>query len=199
MRSGGSCFAERHTLLVEQNTVLRDIIFLRGLMRKQKLFYIFLISFSLLLIACFNEKASPFYDSEWIMQNLDDNADLYYHHLILMPGHKLMLRVSYADSSNIIVWQGTYKINSKKIKFDFTSCERYENGKKFGDYNDRKVIKFYTGDFLYSAAPLTDDNGKERWHLQLIRPQNYFYGDGSDIFGNQFDDFIKVEKGELDG
>ena len=55
----------------------------------------------------------------------------------------------------------------------------------------------HTGEFLYSAAPLADDQGKERWHLQLIRPQNYFYGDGSDIFGNQFEDFIKVEKGEL--
>ena len=155
------------------------------------------VLFPLFLTGCFNEKASPFYDSEWVMQNLDDNADLYYHHLILSPDHKVMLRVSYADSSNIIVWNGTYKVNSKKFKFDFTSCERYENGKKFGDYNDRKLIKYYTGEFYYSAAPLTDDQGKERWHLQLIRPNNYFYGDGSDIFGNQFEDFIKVEKGEL--
>ncbi len=154
---------------------------------------------SLLLAGCFNEKNSPFYDSQWIMQNFDDNADLYYHHLVMSPGHKVMLRVSYADSSNIIVWSGTYKINSKKIKFDFTECERYEGGKKVGNYDAGQLIKFYSGDFLYSAAPLTDDNGKERWHLQLIRPQNYFYGDGSDIFGNQFDDFIKVEKGELDG
>ncbi len=150
---------------------------------------------SLLLAGCFNEKNSPFYDSQWIMQNFDDNADLYYHHLVMSPGHKVMLRVSYADSSNIIVWSGTYKINSKKIKFDFTECERYEGGKKVGNYDAGQLIKFYSGDFLYSAAPLTDDNGKERWHLQLIRPQNYFYGDGSDIFGNQFDDFIKVEKG----
>ena len=155
------------------------------------------VLFPLFLTGCFNEKSSPFYDSEWVMQNLDDNADLYYHHLILQPGHKVMLRVSYADSTNIIVWNGTYKVNSKKIKFDFTSCERFENGKKFGDYNDRKLIKYYTGEFYYSAAPLTDDQGKERWHLQLIRPNNYFYGDGSDIFGNQFEDFIKVEKGEL--
>ena len=155
------------------------------------------VLFPLFLTGCFNEKSSPFYDSEWVMQNLDDNADLYYHHLILQPGHKVMLRVSYADSTNIIVWNGTYKVNSKKIKFDFTSCERYENGKKFGDYNDRKLIKYYTGEFYYSAAPLADDQGKERWHLQLIRPNNYFYGDGSDIFGNQFEDFIKVEKGEL--
>lgn len=152
---------------------------------------------SLLLVGCFNEKNSPFYDSQWVMQSLDNNADLYYHHLILSPGHKVMLRVSYADSSNIIVWSGTYKINSKKIKFDFTECERYEDGKKVGNYDASQLIKFYSGEFLYSAAPLADDKGKERWHLLLMRPQNYFYGDGSDIFGNQFDDFIKVEKGEL--
>ncbi len=152
---------------------------------------------SLLLVGCFNEKNSPFYDSQWVMQSLDNNADLYYHHLILSPGHKVMLRVSYADSSNIIVWSGTYKINSKKIKFDFTECERYEDGKKVGNYDAGQLINFYSGEFLYSAAPLADDKGKERWHLLLMRPQNYFYGDGSDIFGNQFDDFIKVEKGEL--
>lgn len=152
---------------------------------------------SLLLASCFNEKSSPFYDSQWVMQNLDNNADLYYHHLILSPEHKVMLRVSYADSTNIIVWQGTYKINSKKIKFDFSSCERYENGQKVGNYDAGQLIKFYNGEFLYSAAPLADDKGNERWHLLLMRPQNYFYGDGSDIFGNQFEDFIKVEKGEL--
>ncbi len=166
---------------------------------KKKGLFVLTILLSLTLTACFNEKASLFYDSEWVMQNLDDNADLYYHHLILMPDHKVMLRVSYADSSNIIVWNGTYKVNSKKFKFDFTSCERYENGQKVGNYNAGQLIKFYNGEFYYSAAPLADDKGKERWHLQLIRPQNYFYGDGSDIFGNQFDDFIKIEKGELDG
>ena len=72
------------------------------------------VLFPLFLTGCFNEKSSPFYDSEWVAQNLDDNADLYYHHLILQPGHKVMLRVSYADSTNIIVWNGTYKVNSKK-------------------------------------------------------------------------------------
>ena len=158
---------------------------------------VFTVLFPLFLTGCFNEKSSPFYDSEWVMQNLDDNADLYYHHLILQPGHNATLRVSYADSTNIIVWTGTYKINSKKIKFNFTECVRYEDGKIVGKYTSGQFIKYYTGEFLYSAAPLSDDQGKERWHLQLIRPQNYFYGDGSDIFGNQFEDFIKVEKGEL--
>ena len=158
-----------------------------------------LLPLTILMTACFNEKSSPFYDSQWVMQNLDDKAELYYHHLILEPGHKVTLRVSYADSSNIIVWRGSYKLNSKKFKFDFTECERYENGQKVGNYNSGQLIKFYTGEFFYSAAPLADDQGKERWHLQLIRPNNYFYGDGSDIFGNQFEDFIKVEKGELDG
>ncbi len=166
---------------------------------KRKVLFVITVLSSLLLCACFSGKKSVFNDSEWIMQNLDDNADLYYHHLILAPGHKVTLRVSYADSSNIIVWQGTYKLTARKFKFDFTSCERYENGQKVGNYNAGQLIKFYNGEFYYSAAPLADDKGKERWHLQLIRPNNYFYGDGSDIFGNQFEDFIKVEKGELDG
>ena len=165
-------------------------------MKKRGLF-VCTVFLSLLLVGCYNEKSGPFYDSQWVMQNLDNNADLYYHHLILTPPHNAMLRVSYADSTNIIVWTGTYKIDSKKIKFNFTECERYENGQKVGNYNAGQLIKFYSGEFLYSAAPLADDKGNERWHLQLIRPQNYFYGDGSDIFGNQFEDFIKVEKGEL--
>ena len=163
----------------------------------KKLNFLFIILFPLFLTGCFNEKSSPFYDSEWVMQNLDDNADLYYHHLILEPAHKATLRVSYADSTNIIVWTGTYKINSRKITFNFTECVRYENGQIVGKYTSGQFIKYYTGEFYYSAAPLADDQGKERWHLQLIRPNNYFYGDGSDIFGNQFEDFIKVEKGEL--
>ncbi|MCR4580499.1 MAG: hypothetical protein K5681_09140 [Treponema sp.] len=166
---------------------------------KRKILFVFtiLLPLTILITGCFNEKSSPFYDSEWVMQNLDNNADLYYHHLILSPGHKVTLRVSYADSTNIIVWTGSYKINSKKIIFDFTECQRYENGQKVGNYTSAQLLKYYTGDFYYSTAPLADENGKERYHLQLIRPQNYFYGDGSDIFGNQFEDFIKVEKGEL--
>ena len=67
------------------------------------------------MTGCFIERNTPFYDSEWVMQNYDENGGLYYHHLILQPGHKAMLRVSYADSTNIIVWTGTYKINSKNI------------------------------------------------------------------------------------
>lgn len=150
------------------------------------LFVIFLLSLS--LTSCFSEKNSPFYDSEWVMQNLDENADLYYHHLILSPGHKVMLRASYADSSNIIVWTGKYKINSKKISFNFTECTRYEKGQLVGQYTTGKLIKYYAGDFLYSVAMLD-----EKFHLQLIRPEGYFYRDFTDVFGNQLDEFIKVK------
>lgn len=81
----------------------------------RKIFLVsFMVIFSFLFVGCFFEKDSPFYDSEWIMQNYDDNAQLYYHHLILKPDHSVMLRSSYADSENIIVWRGTYKINAKK-------------------------------------------------------------------------------------
>ena len=48
-----------------------------------------IILISLSLTGCFNYKKSPFYDSEWVMQNYDDKANLYYHHLILKPDHTL--------------------------------------------------------------------------------------------------------------
>lgn len=163
-----------------------------------KIFFSILI-FSLLsglFTGCFSLKKSPFYDSEWVMQNRDENNLLYYHHLILQPNHKALLRVSYADSTNIIVWSGTYKINSRKIVFDFSECIRYENGAVVGNYSSGKLIKYYTGEFLYSVAMIEEDSGSENYHLQLIRPKNYFYGEAVDIFGNRFEDFVKFNSSE---
>ncbi len=157
-------------------------------MKKHSLFII-IILLSLTLTGCFNYKKSPFYDSEWVMQNYDNNMQLYYHHLILYPNKKVMLRVSYADSTNIIVWTGTFKIDSKSIKFNFTDCVRYEDGKPVGTYEAKKLIKYYTGDYYYSIG--NDEN--QVYHLALIRPKNYFYGDAKDIFGNQFEEFIKMQ------
>ena len=79
-------------------------------MKKNCLFFL-IILLSLSVTGCFNYKNSPFYDSEWVMQNYDNTMQLYYHHLSLKPDHTAMLRVSYADSTNIIVWNGTYKID----------------------------------------------------------------------------------------
>ena len=157
------------------------------------IFLVSIFSLTILLTGCFNEKSSPFYDSEWVMQNYDSDGQLYYHHLILSPGHEVMLRASYADSTNIIVWTGTYKINSKKITFSFSNCVRYENGEITGQYTSGQLIKYYNGDFYYSLGLIEEDSGAENYHLQLIRPKNYFYGDGKDIFGNQFEDFVKFE------
>ena len=145
------------------------------------------------MTGCFNEKNSPFYDSQWVMTNYDNNMELYYHHLILEPGHKVMLRVSYADSTNIIVWKGTYKVDSKKFKFNFTECLRYEDGEVVSKYTSGQFIKYYTGEFLYSVGLVQEDSGAENYHLQLIRPKNYFYGEGKDIFGNQLEEFVKFE------
>ena len=152
-----------------------------------------IILISLSLTGCFSEKSSPFYDSEWVMQNYDDNANLYYHHLILKPDHTVMLRVSYADSTNIIVWNGTYKLNSKKFDFDFTECLRYENGEVVGKYTSGQMIKYYTGDFYYSVGLLEEGDGKENYHLELIRPKNYFYGENKDVFGNYLQEFVKFK------
>ncbi|MBP5520120.1 MAG: hypothetical protein J6X84_06025 [Treponema sp.] len=149
------------------------------------------LAICLILTSCFSLKKSPFYDSEWVMQNYDSNMQLYYHHLILSPDHKVMLRVSYADSTNIIVWKGTYKINSKKISFNFTECVRYENGNPIGTYNAKQLIKYYNGDFYYSVAEIGDTPETVKYHLALIRPKNFFYGEGKDVFGNQFEDFVK--------
>ena len=159
----------------------------------KKLNFLFIILFSLFMTSCFIEKNTPFYDSQWVMQNYDADGLLYYHHLILEPGHKAMLRASYADSTNIIVWTGTYKIDSKKIKFNFTECVRYEDGEIVGKYTSGQFIKYYTGEFLYSLGVVEEDSGSENYHLQLIRPKNYFYGDGKDIFGNVLEEFVKFE------
>ena len=109
-----------------------------------------------------------------------------------------MLRASYADSSNILVWTGNYKINSKKIDFDFVECVKYENGEIVGQYKSGAVVKFYQGDFYYSVAELGEDapegeESKKQYHLELIRPKNYFYGENKDIFGNHLEEFIKVK------
>ena len=163
-------------------------------MLKKYIHCIFIILlFTLLFTGCLNEKESPFYKSEWVMQNYDANDQLYYHHLILQPKGQVTLRVSYADSTNIIVWTGTYKYNSRKIKFNFTECIRYENGEITGKYTSGQLIKYYNGEFYYSLGLIQEGPDKENYHLQLIRPKNYFYGDGSDIFGNPLEEFVKFE------
>ena len=160
---------------------------------KKWISFLFVLMLSFMMTSCFSFKKSPFYDSEWVMQNYDNVMNLYYHHLILNPDHTVMLRVSYADSTNIIVWKGTYKINSQKIKFNFTECLRYEDGKPVGTYDAKQLIKYYTGEFYYSVAELGESDGKMNYHLELIRPKNYFYGEAKDIFGNRFEEFVKFK------
>ena len=160
---------------------------------KKWISFLFVLILSFMMTSCFSFKKSPFYDSEWVMQNVDVKNQLYYHHLILNSDHTVMLRVSYADSTNIIVWKGTYKINSKKIKFNFTECLRYENGQVVGQYTAGQMIKYYTGEFYYSVALLDEGSGKENYHLELIRPKNYFYGENVDVFGNLLQEFVKFK------
>lgn len=161
-------------------------------MNRRVLSVIFISLLCFFYTGCFSEKASPFYDSEWIMQNYDNNAQLYYHHMILKPDHKVMLRTSYADSQNIIVWRGTYKINAKKIIFNFEDCSRFENGENVGQYGDKRLVKFYSGEYFYSLGLVGNEEDKQ-YHLQLIRPKNQIYGETKDIYGNFFEEFVKVE------
>lgn len=158
------------------------------------MFLLFVLTFSIVSTSCFSLKDSPFYDSEWIMQNYDNNMQLYYHHLILKPNHTVMLRASYADSTNILVWTGKYKINSKKIVFDFTECLRYEKGEIVGQYKSGSLVKYYNGDFFYSVGLVGDNEESQKYNLELIRPQGpkaYFYGENKDIFGNHLETFVK--------
>lgn len=162
---------------------------------KKSLIWIFCLFLTLLFTSCFSKKNTPLYDSEWIMQNSDIDGNQYYHHLALQPGNKVILRVSYFDSTNIIVWQGTYKLKSKKIIFKFDECTRYENGQIAGNYQDGRFIKYYNGEYFYSLGVIeSEETDEETYHMQLIRPKNQIYGETIDIFGNYFEDFVKVEK-----
>lgn len=168
--------------------------FLKERIMKKSLFFGILVIIIVFISGCYGGKNSPFYDSEWIMNNIDGEGSAYYHHLILTPDHKVMLRASYFDSTNIMVWNGTYKINSKKIIFNFTDCVRYEEGRIVGNYSDKRLIKYYSGEFLYSLA----ETGTEEiiYNLQLTRPKNQIYGEAIDIFGNHLAVFSKVNKKE---
>lgn len=151
-----------------------------------------ILMFISLFISCFAEKQTPFYDSEWIMQNYDSDGKLYYHHLILKPDHKVMLRSSYADSTSIIVWRGTYKTNSKKIIFNFEDCSRFEKGENVGQYTDKRLVKFYSGEYFYSVGLVGETEENQNYHLQLIRPKNQIYGETKDIYGNLFEEFVRI-------
>ena len=152
-----------------------------------------LCAIAFFLVGCFSEKGTPFYDSEWLMPSVDAEGKTYYHQLILTPDRNVVLRVTYADSSKGIVWTGTYRLTAKKIVFDFTDCVRYEKGTVTGKYTSGKMIKFYAGDFFYSVGEVTESDGSQKYHLQLIRPKNYFYRDANDIFGNPMDEFVKTK------
>ena len=159
----------------------------------KKITVLFSVLLVLLFTSCFSEAESPLYDSEWLMTNYDQNGHEYYHKLVLTKDHNAVLTASYTDSTNIIQWTGTYKLSSKKIKFNFTECERFEGGEKKGNYKATKLIKYYTGDFIYSVSLIGETEEDKKYYLQLVRPETYFYGKGEDIFGNVLDVFEKIK------
>ena len=141
---------------------------------------------------CYSEKNSPLYNSEWIMQNYDNQGQLYYHQLVFQPGNKVALKVMYAESSSELEWTGKYKINSKKVTLDFTDCNRYENEQLSATLTSTKMIRYYAGEFFYSVETF-DTDGDTASILELNRPKNYFYGENKDIFGNKMEKFVKVD------
>ena len=84
--------------------------------------------------------------------------------------------------------------NSKKFDFNFTECIRYEKGEPVGKYTTGKMIKYYSGEYMYSLG-YSDDSTEEdpKYVMRLIRPKNYFYGEGLDMFGNMLEDFVKTK------
>ncbi|MCQ2580067.1 MAG: hypothetical protein MJ159_05180 [Treponemataceae bacterium] len=159
--------------------------------RKSFLFGIVICFISFLMCGCFNEKESPLYDSEWILYNADEKGQNYVHQLFLKPDHQATIQVGYLNSTTVLVWTGTYKANDKKIVFNFDKCARWENGQEIGTYKAGRVIKYFSGDYFYSLGLVGDE--EKKYHLQLIRPKNYFYGKNLDFFGNQLDEFEKVK------
>lgn len=153
--------------------------------------FLLLILICLFFTSCYSEKDNPLYNSEWISTNIDANNQTYYHQLFLKPDHTVTLQATYENSTNVIVWTGTYKLTSKKIIFNFTKCTRFENLEPVGNYTTGKLIKYYTGDFYYSVALIEESPEVKRYHMQLTRPEKYFYGKSTDIFGNQLEEFIK--------
>lgn len=159
----------------------------------KKIFLLLIICISFSFTGCFSEKKSPFYNSDWIMYNKDSGGERYYHLLRLKPDHTVTLTVSYVGSTNIIEWSGKYKINAKQIVFDFTECTRFENLQEVEKYTSGKIINYYNGKFLYSLGYVENEDKTNRYHLQLIRPGDFFLGDAIDIYGNQLEEFEKVE------
>lgn len=162
-------------------------------MKRKVLFTSLILVLVFSFASCTNQKNTLFYDSEWLMQNVDSNNQPYYHHLVFQPENKVMLRVSYFDSQNIIVWSGTYKLKSKEIFLNFSECARFENGEYEGLYTDKRLINYYKGEYLYSLGLVGETEEEQVYHLQLIRPENVFYGETKDIFGNYFEDFVKID------
>ena len=146
---------------------------------------------SLLMTGCFNEKESPLYDSEWLMQNVDEKWQPYCHQLFLKPNHEVTMQAYYMNSPTVIVWTGKYKLTSNKLIFTFEKCSRFEDGVNTGNYKAERVIKYFQGEFFYSVG-LVGEN-KDEYHLELIRPKNFFYGKNLDFFGNPMEEFVRIE------
>ena len=101
------------------------------------------------------------------------------------------MQAYYMNSPTVIVWTGKYKLTSNKLFFTFEKCSRFEDGVNTGNYKAERVIKYFQGEFFYSVG-LVGEN-KDEYHLELIRPKNFFYGKNLDFFGNPMEEFVRVE------
>ncbi|MGP1587439.1 MAG: hypothetical protein ACTTHG_03775 [Treponemataceae bacterium] len=155
--------------------------------------------------SCFNEKQSPIYAHEWIMKNQDFAGNQYVHQIFFKANHVVTIQVYYEGSENALVWTGKYKLSGKKIVFDIENCAQLQNGKLSNRVTKTSIIKYFSGDFfyvlsekIYSEDELSDELANETpvktWRMELIRPQNIFYGKNLDFMGQKMETWVRVEE-----
>ena len=140
----------------------------------------------------FSYKDSPFFESEWIMKNTDKNEKPYFHKIIFKNKKEVEIQAGYDESNSMLVWSGKYKMNGRKMKFEFESCLRYENGEPVARVIKGNMIKYFNGDFFYALSEPNDEFNCYR--MELIRPKNYFYGKNLDFMQQPMDTWCRVEK-----
>jgi hypothetical protein len=172
---------------------IKNIRIFGGFMKKIGVVAVFLLPF--FLISCFNLKESPFFCSEWVMENKDDAGETYLQQIFFNEGGKVTIQIHYKNNTSAIVWTGKYKISGKKINFKMENCAQMENSggeaSVVQKITRKNIINFYNGDFYYSLAAPDDEH--KLWRLELIRPQNYFYGKNLDFMGKPLETFYRQE------
>lgn len=160
-------------------------------MKKISVIFVILLC-AVVFSSCYNIKNSPFYESEWLMENKDSYGAVYYHQIFFKAGGNVTLQVYYPSNNTAVVWTGKYKISSAKLNLKMDKCVQVENGTPVFEITKRNIITYFNGDFTYALA----EPGEEfpYWRMELIRPKTYFYGKNLDFMGNPMEVYCRQEK-----